>query len=815
MDKKQIFILVGLLCVLFVLVLINSGGFIMLGGEGNYFLDFSTVKDLHHHSWVDFNSGTGAPGVLFNFAALNFDFFSLLQIIGLTRFWLGIIWVFLIYAMPFVAMFVLLFKTLKIEFNWSIILSLFYILTPFSVAHFDAQILWSTLPFFVLPAVFSIMHYFYEQKLKLFILFGLFTFIFSFTFANIPYLAVFHIFLILSLILIPLTKNKRILIGNSLLIFLLLELSFFVFNFWWFVPMIFSSFATGTNLYNDDFAVSWANSAIANDALIRILSLRSLTSFTHKPTSFIEVFYNFPLIKILLFAPVIYIVSYFARLKKATSKLIYPLFAFFLFFIFLNKGANAPFGEIYVFLIKYLPFFNVFKSPWEKFSILLIFIIVVFLAISLPREKKKWFLYGSIIYISIMAMPFFLIQFNPAYQIEADKYVSKQFIDKIAYSQWRKIVNDDQQDYRIFSLPGSLNYQVTMFSHDNLYYRGMDPLVFAVNKSFITVYGSNKFENIYKNLNNENIENIFDILGVGRILLNTDIYPSFLFKETQSFEELDEIFSAKFEKWNDGPISMYSLPTRPIVYTANSIQQTAYNFQSLTSLVSDKNFDPKAIYLMSDTTTQQINFVLPEKEIKTPTIEFKKINPSEYKVIVHNALENFPLILNNTFDEKWRVYNTDIDKSENLDIDRIIINEGNSGAANREQIPIYIKNNEISELGTEDLADFISAKRNNAIQNDNLSDVKLRELLSANQISADKHFIANGFANSWWIDLSEIKQEQKFVDNGDNTIDFELTLFYEPEKLLIASKIVTVVAIITGVIILIFIRKKYESRTSN
>lgn len=86
----------------------------------------------------------------------------------------------------------------------------------------------------------------------------------------------------------------------------------------------------------------------------------------------------------------------------------YNIFLFiFLFLLFFIKGAQEPFGKIYLFLIQNLFIFNVFRSPDSKFGFGIVLIISIMLILVSTRYKKKAFVSLILLVILIQGFPIF------------------------------------------------------------------------------------------------------------------------------------------------------------------------------------------------------------------------------------------------------------------------------------------------------------------------------------------------------------------------------------------------------------------------
>src|SRR3990167_4076531 len=117
-----------LTCLLFLIsILLSSKNYLLLGSEGNYFTDFKLIRAVGSSTWVSINAGTGAPNPTLNGLAVIFDFFSLLQTLNIPLKFINVTLAFLVYALPFLSMMWMLYKTMKINFYTSYILALFYV----------------------------------------------------------------------------------------------------------------------------------------------------------------------------------------------------------------------------------------------------------------------------------------------------------------------------------------------------------------------------------------------------------------------------------------------------------------------------------------------------------------------------------------------------------------------------------------------------------------------------------------------------------------------------------------------------------------
>jgi len=197
-------------------------------------------------------------------------------------------------------------------------------------------------------------------------------------------------------------------------------------------------------------------------------------------------------------------------------------------------------------------------------------------------------------------------------------------------------------------------------------------------------------------------------------------------------------------------------------------------------------------------------------------LEYKKINPTKYRLVVHNIAGNLPLYFSETYHLGWKLYlvpwrvNVDRDKGDLLKKYKPFI-ERQADQASFEEVSAFLNAGYVSDLGnghkkhknkvvllqdgrkeklsTEEYAiDYISKNFNGVILNENLSQGSISEtwlpgkvslLEKNNKLSADIseltletnyfsnalllpenfHWRISGFANGWWVGVDQLKKE--------------------------------------------------------
>jgi len=185
---------------------------------------------------------------------------------------------------------------------------------------------------------------------------------------------------------------------------------------------------------------------------------------------------------------------------------------------------------------------------------------------------------------------------------------------------------------------------------------------------------------------------------------------------------------------------------------------------------------------------QSINFT-------QPLIEYKKINPTKYRIRLHQAKGIFQLIFSENFHPDWKMYfGNNFPSNKLLDqhtwnkqkklyfVDRM--NE--SDQSSREEVTEMIASGSISTIGNtpNDPIQFISKKFLNTIQNDNLPSGHFYETFIKNELTSGfQHAKVNTFANAWIIDTDTLCKQISCIKNKNGTYDMELILEFWPQKL--------------------------------
>lgn len=912
-------------------LIIYSWGYLLLGAEGNFITNFQLTKTYGSYSWVPLINGTGFPVATLNILVGIFDFFALLQNLGYSYKTVNTAGVLLIYILPYLSMFWLLKRVLKVNFYTSYLMALFYTFNPLFIFMAQSMMFWNMAPFFVLPLIFGCIYKYYYQSTKLFLSFGTLSALLAFSFSNIPYLGVFQILLIISVILIPMMRKKggnvKRILGN----WILLQTSFVLFNAWWIINLLRFNLQDLSAYYTTEFATNWAitNATDGSGMLLKILTFT--TRLYEGENYFADLFLNTP-IRIILLIPIILIII--SLLKEHASqeypkrrKYFLTVTLFLSIIIFLQKGPNEPLGGIYVWMLENIPYFIIFKTPAEKFSVLVVFLTALALTHCLKNSNRIWSFILIIVFLIPNIIPFATLNFIPEPPFskgsteQENKYVSKKYKYKEGYFEAAESINKNKLDYRYVSL-SSNNYQETILNHDgNKYYRGMNPFLHATNKPFITAYSGptqEYYDSIYKNLSKSTKNLPFDIYSIRKIVFNQDILGPFPLNKNESPEKIYTGLSKQYERRDFDSISIFTREEYlPHIYTGSNIMITSTDGNNLKEIMKDRSYKPQSVIYFENQNEPEHNAQIQQlqknrqalkfndekilkikkelkyvnKEIsalntqmiqqtnieskkqneqinreissnmkkqngllqeqtqlikKLPILEYRRINPTKYRVIIHNALGEFPLVFSEAFHQGWKMYlgKTAIEtgkKPNPADLSNYkILDQNESDQASKETLEDFLReglittlgdgkektiihqkmknNNAIFDYEEKYMIDFISKNFQGTIQNDNLPDGKRYETWFKEPMEKNtNHLKANGYANSWLLNTDSIcRNESSCHKNPDGTYTIETIIEFWPERLLYVGLAITAGTFLINLAVLGFIsqRKRYQQGTS-
>jgi len=728
-------------------------------------------------------------------------------------------WYFLTFIISNVSMFILC-KSITKNTEAAFFSSLIYSLSPWMVNRLASHLL-----LYQASAFLPLLYFFYYKftntlSFKYSIFFSLITVVIisSQHISYISFFIIFFYFLFVIFFEIRGMKEKRELIIYNII---LIGITILV-NLFYLLPLLF------TGISRESSAISNLSTAIyyygQNQGVLNSLRLLGFHDSFYDYSNILLVFSTFIVIVLCIFS--------FVQ-KRKDYRIKYFFGSILLFFLFTSSFTKLiPSNSIRI--LQKIPVLNVFFSwPDPNYSILgILFSAVILINIALTTIIENINCLKALKILIFIILIFVIISNGLPLIVKKDNRY-KQFNYPSAYYALNEYFNSDYLNYRILTIPPMNSVKhiwapyITLSSLDLLSQR--HPLL-----GIRTLEATNENSYDYINKTIEFLEkggnaiNILSNAGVKFIVIFKDIeeFPPHLVRIKNSLKNYMEkipLIDGLIMQVNNKYYKIYELDDNNFIPLIHASVRLYYH-SGKTDLYSILDQKSTVVYVdpgksEMDSTDMEFTEGLLKRsnEYKKPIIEYKKLRPWKYRVYAKNVNNNFLLVFNETYDEKWRLYlNKNIypiqEKMETsgkpgiLKHDRIFhigIKTKTKLTLNKTRIFHYKERELENSLGQT----FISKKMKNTIQNNNLSDGHFFETWGLNHVSNKYHWIANGYANSWWIDLDAIKCIGTYNCNTDVSYNIEMILEYYPQRFFYFGIIITGLSLFGFLVILSMVKK--------
>ncbi|MFH1459860.1 MAG: hypothetical protein ABIG64_05745 [Candidatus Omnitrophota bacterium] len=559
-NAYNVFLMLGGAIFFLALLPYYFDGCLILGGEADFVLDFTTHLKNSCFAWYS-TFGAGVINMSPHAFALNIVILSLIEKFTGSVVAANFTMIFSIYFLPFIAMF-MLSRLLKARPFVAFMVSFFYVVNPFILYHLICINQNNVFSIGVMPLFLWLILKYYNDNFRLCFFFGFISACFSFSFSNPPLFAIIFFSVLLSVVLGSFYHNKKIILIQIVKKLVILLVSFFVFNSWWIMTLYLNLKSVGKSIYPLSIAKDLLNTVVTDFYPI-IAKMFSLTLLISDDSSydFFAYWYNTVFAGIITLVPMFVIIFYFLFIYDRKKRNLLPMgtLGILLIVLFFVKGNAAPFGGIYNFLFIHVPYFKIFKTPVEKFGILYVFILSILLLFIMNNIKErrhyKFISFIFALYLLFCSVPLLTGNIIPEYKIKNFGYGSRKYKDKTEYKQFREFVNSKNFEQRILSLPGTANYQVCLSNYNNKKYTGLDPVLKNTNKPFIGTH--HYFNLLYKGIGLSNYKKVLGIYNVGQVVVNEDLIAWYGFLEKETIEEKKIIFTGFMQPYSLGSITVY------------------------------------------------------------------------------------------------------------------------------------------------------------------------------------------------------------------------------------------------------------------
>lgn len=832
-------------------------GYIFSGGDITQYYNLSHITKGLHYTWSNL-SGEGFFLQYFSYSLYYSVVFFLKSLFHLSNSGQSFFYFFLFLSGSFWSFYLSSSNYLeKIPKNtfYSICFALIYTFNFYTINSF--YFIWGYSPFLTLyvlvPAIFGLSYkYFSEKKVNLNVLLLLVIpfFLTNIANGNMAFFIALNVFLALFIILIYLLSEQRQTLKLYLKKIVLFYLLYFLCVCWSVLPQLVellkmaSNFSSGASAIFDVKAWILWQAISFPDVLFLVPHLIDFVST--------KIFLG----SVLFFVFILTIVTGHVSKKPKLEKISLIYLVLLVIGIFLeNKGVGILGSGITVAIFSN-PILGALRSNDKVFTILP-FLIIILVFLQLKSVKHRNLIVGTILALSVaFTFPFFTGGLQTKYSSAFTNGVTYQnsqgsFIHAVPneYFDAAAILNQRLSDSKILRAPFNVLNSPGWVNFTKWGVTGVDPTTQLFNSPAVEMNGYGAFGNwsygqVWAKQSTSDSTWLLPMTGylnTRYLVYHKDIAQKYITETSGKIADykkagsLSQIYSGDY-------FDLYRISDQyylPHVYVpTQSIVTNSRVAEMSTLLGSAELSDRSALFLSTQNQGKSIANI-PSAIKMPPTLEYKKINPTKYRVVVHGATSAFPLVLSEAFHSGWQVYQSDHASAleQNLEgqLSAFSTFAGNGDdQASLDDLKNYIKAGKISSLGdgkNKDLKgdvwtdgketvenigkytiDFISKSTKGTIQNNNLSDGKITDnWLAKPVISEANHFVANGYSNGWLVNASQICEGNlKCQKNSDGSYDFDLLVDFGPQHLyylsLWISSIILTVSLIA--LLILYFRKR-------
>ena len=439
MQMKWLIAVILIAAGILVIIWFKNGFILGVAEDGLIFYSLTNYFHQAEYTWMEY-PGLGSPSLSLVAVKPTFLLLSYLQKIGIPGFIIqaSVMWFLMISAG--IGIFLLVRELFpRLPSKYVFLSVIFYWFNPISIVDVWNRFLLNYIFFFALLPVAS---YFFIKGLrtgKYFWSFLLNTVLifYSYAFSYIAFsilLWTWLSFIIFYYALFDKSLKSKI----FLLKYFILTLLFFVIvNCWWILPLASLYFFGGASPTSELFmkqnnlgTLQALSEKIGN--LTDVFKLINASFLAPDSLGWVKYYYS-PLLYAIQYFFVGVILHFIIKFRKDPTVLF--LGSLFLSVIFLSKGNNSPFGEIYNFIFRNVLILQVFRNPFEKFGFLLSFSAALLFSPSIYELSKKLQSKMRTLYYLL----FFIVVFSLGFPLYANLAFTNKFPPTNDYSIGYKV----------------------------------------------------------------------------------------------------------------------------------------------------------------------------------------------------------------------------------------------------------------------------------------------------------------------------------------------------------------------------------------
>lgn len=775
----------AMIAILSIIPAYYTAGRLAVGGDVMIFLDTKVLATKYLYQWI-----VNEPnGQYFSTSYyLVYGIYKFLSFLGLN-----------IYGISFVVLFVLnLVAGLGVWFltrlfsknaymGFHIIAVAFYLLSPALLNAWHYNFIYAAIPWFFY-LTFKLIKFRRLSNSDI----ALFTLAILFSSTELPnpkylfYLSIVFVISILSAIffrLVSFAELKKIFWQIILILiissYLFLPMVYFVKNY--------SAAAYGVHT-QEDYSDEGQMMNYGVDTLDKVLKLHQDQVFLNATEA--KSYNKNKLVTILSYSFIFLIILsllQFKNLSLEDKKYRLIIFILLLVFIFFSAGPNPPLGYLYqsaVSKVGVLAFLR--TTAGGVFILSIIYSLLLFLAINDLKKFKLPITLGLLLVVFLVGYPYLNGEYFKNFN-NVSKFTDRSkngFIIPEPYFRIKEMLDKKKLDAKIYYPNSTLVYLNTTWGF-------FGPVIY----NFLYQNQNISYDKMYSNLSNHNI---------GYVLVDNSLLEKQNFEDVQNKTlVLEDVFIDLYNYSRDNFLPHFYVPKKLIKFDGTlddpKDKSKSEDIQSAFVLVEQnigKNLDKLSLPGTS------------------PTIEFKKINITKYRLIIHNAGSDFPLVFSESFHKDWRLYLEpfgQVDKSQLLSQAQNykIQTNNEDDQATASELTDFINLGLVSNLANSSSPDFVSKNFAGTIQNDNLSNGNIFETWRSKQIAADDHFVVNGYANAWEIKTSSLCTDSNNCKiNPDGTRDLQIIAEFWPQRLVYIGLEISIGAMLIVISVGLIVRKR-------
>ncbi len=760
----------------------------------------SRVGDLSNYAWHGFYGKTG----LLQSHLLQNNFFSFLNSI------LGVSWA--IKTLYFLAVFAA-FENFQLLLGWltkkrtitTVLAALTYALSPYFFSTVIAGSWYGWLSYAFAPLYFYSFIRSVLEKDKKNILLLVFSSIFLLGF--LQYFTIINMMVIFYLGYC--VFQKKIPLRLLTLRYASLTLLLLLLNSYWLTPFAFNFLDFTSEVIGNESLVGEFQAA--RNSRQSVLNIFALTGFLDRNLYY----YSLTLpSKIAFFTSIsclwaIIIFPFFKTKNHLFKKLLFFL-VIYVSFILLVKGGNPPFGELTMWIYNHFVIMKMFRSPQNLFmAIAFLFPVLLGLAGSIVFEDPTprntfwlglmtaglmigWFQYGDIGHKILYEKKRDHIDF---YKLDPEMAQIYKNNEK------RQLVHSE------FFIPNAFSpfYKETAYQNQG---QGAVPELMHIKNP--SVFIENLENKTLIDFQNKIPKDFVALNNIRYITYRTDFKHNFWKPPPGYYQNVKYNLGEHLEKTFEGKLhETYIVNDEiflPIFYNCHKV--TIFREDSSDRSL-DGNIHPCTLQNIEKST---VALIASKSNLdKPPLIEFKKISPTKYRVILKNVEgENVSLLrFAQKYDRNWKIYPSKnmsaLDKNcfEPVTEKRYPITEVDfTDQATLSELNNFQSNYCLGGIKATGQIEFVSKNFKNSIQNNNSPDGGLFETFFNDPLPEIFHtptLSAPNKFNGWLIDIPHIRSNfpDAMTKNKNGTFDVELVIEFSLQRMFLIGSFISGFGIIS------------------